>query len=401
MDDGFAAAIRLIETKCPSIRWKMVDVTLPYLELSEELCSWQSGMDDTPNYKEICARFPILQSDVDALPGPQPIHISPFELFDLNQAPRLRAEGWTKEQIDLARRDMAFWHVWGKAGERFGVDFAASQTDLWKSLEPFNTEEQLQAAIKQQMLAYPRLAKRFGGKTKVVPGMLLSASVGVLDDFPFTKSSLMQAGYEVVDTFARPLHREFLSREQLQAYLDSIDQSDKIISSKKKDKCVQTIVLGPDNPHFRQYPIKQLRQFSTIDHYQENRMRFETPEYWSIDLRIINILIVKKNRKSQGLTELLSSAGTQGFNYRVTNQMVLNKAKAWHSAYGIKVLDASMDSFTILFDRLPDDLSPLCSEFFAFCGCLVQRGDEQECALQMKKMAENLRSSKRMTFWWD
>lgn len=60
-----------------------------------------------------------------------------------------------------------------------------------------------------------------------------------------------------------------------------------------------------------------------------------------------------------------------------------------------------MDSFTILFDRLPDDLSPLCSEFFAFCGCLVKRGDEQECALQMKKMADNLRSSKRMTFWWD
>lgn len=401
MDDGFAAAIRLIKTKCPSVRWKMVDVKLPYLELSEELCSWQSGMDDRPDYKEICARFPILQSDVDALPGPQPIDISPFELFDLEKAPQLRAEGWTNEQIALSRRGLAFWSVWGKAQERFGVDYTASQSALWKTLEPFDTEEELQAAIKQQMQAFPGLAKRFGGKKKVVPGMLLSATVGVLDDFPATKSSLMQAGYEVVDTFTRPLHREFLSLEQLQAYLDSIDQSEKIISIRKNDKCVQTIVLGPDNPHFRQYPVKQLRQFSTIDHYQEKRMRFETPEYWSIDLQIINILIVEKSRKSQGLTELLSSAGTQGFNYRVTNQMVLDKVKAWHSAYGIKVLDASMDSFTILFDRLPDDLSPLCSEFFAFCGRLVERGDEQECALQMKKMADNLRSSKRMTFWWD
>ena len=92
---------------------------------------------------------------------------------------------------------------------------------------------------------------------------------------------------------------------------------------------------------------------------------------------------------------------TNGLNYGIDNEGVIEKLKYWDKKYGVTVIEATFEGMKISFRTLPDDLSELCTEFFLFCPDLEMSDDEHSNAARMREMADGLRKTKVMSFWWD
>lgn len=129
---------------------------------------------------------------------------------------------------------------------------------------------------------------------------------------------------------------------------------------------------------------------------------------WSLDRparyearATIKIATAMKMPKDDFGIELVRSQGTNGLNYSVDNDMVIEKLKKWNKQYGISVLEASHDSMTVKFKNLPDDLSELVTEYFLFDPEMEVHGTEQYAASVMRETAKKLRQTHTLSFWWD
>ena len=129
--------------------------------------------------------------------------------------------------------------------------------------------------------------------------------------------------------------------------------------------------------------------------------------------------------------DIVRLKGTNGGNYEIYNEHVIERLQEWQSRYGLKILGAAHDWVTIEFHNLPDDLSALAQEIYDFCpdtisqhfGCFGEMVESMEemgqelpeettelmegldwddhIAAGLQVLQRHLRKNKSLMLWWD
>lgn len=78
--------------------------------------------------------------------------------------------------------------------------------------------------------------------------------------------------------------------------------------------------------------------------------------------------------------QLVREVGTNGDNYELSTEDLIEQFKDWDAKYGIELSDITFDSVTVTFNNLPEDLTDLAVEIYEFCpdtidqhfGCMAE-----------------------------
>jgi hypothetical protein len=126
----------------------------------------------------------------------------------------------------------------------------------------------------------------------------------------------------------------------------------------------------------------------------------------------------------------LREIGTNGDNYDIGTEDVINQLQKWDAEYGIELSDVEFDTVTVIFRNLPEDLTDLAVEIYEFCpdtidqhfGCFaesieIMEGFEQDLADNVKALIQDvdftdddygfellkrsLALNNAVTLWWD
>lgn len=132
------------------------------------------------------------------------------------------------------------------------------------------------------------------------------------------------------------------------------------------------------------------------------KTRVTTPSRFSVDAELLTAILSKESGPGKvDKFDIVRFAGTNG-NSSVSNKILLDRLAKWDSLYGIEVLEAKRDSVTVAFEKLPSDLSELCNEMWLLCPDILERSaGYSENASRLRNFATGLRSSKKVTLWWD
>lgn len=75
----------------------------------------------------------------------------------------------------------------------------------------------------------------------------------------------------------------------------------------------------------------------------------------------------------QDALEQIKQLGTNGCNYDIENQDILDKIIEWNAALNIEVLEVTPDSVMIHFKSLPSDTKRFAQEIYEFCPDVVDQ----------------------------
>ncbi len=82
----------------------------------------------------------------------------------------------------------------------------------------------------------------------------------------------------------------------------------------------------------------------------------------------------------------LRDAGTNGANYDLDTDAIITRLRKWDESYGITISDVKHDALTVAFDAVPEDVSTLAADVYAFCPDTVDQ--HFGCVAEMMEMAE-------------
>lgn len=164
-------------------------------------------------------------------------------------------------------------------------------------------------------------------------------------------------------------------------------------------------ILMTATPQVRQQslsmlPILRIPPGSSVTREGDRHWLITVPERYTATVRLRTATVFKLPAQGSGY-ELVEAQGTNGINYGLNTNAVINKLKYWDKKYGVTVLEASPDSVKIRFKDLPDDISELCTECFLFCPDIELSPNEHESAARLRQLASEIKSTYQMSFWWD
>jgi hypothetical protein len=128
--------------------------------------------------------------------------------------------------------------------------------------------------------------------------------------------------------------------------------------------------------------------------------------------------------------QALRDAGTNGMNFGLDTDDVIEHLKQWDARYGVELADIAGDRVLVRFNHLPDDVSELARDVYAFCpdtidqhwGCIhemVEMSEESGQALPdairelvegvdlaaenygLELLKRSLAKTKAVPLWWD
>ena len=137
-----------------------------------------------------------------------------------------------------------------------------------------------------------------------------------------------------------------------------------------------------------------------------------------------------KLRKINPKLRSVVKAGTNGCNFDLDNEAIIQQLDRWDLLYGIDVSDVGSNKVTVRFLSLPDSLDQIAREIYAFCpdvvdqgfGCFddmvaIQSRDGQEIAPELARLVDgvdlqhpdagllllqrSLRDTRSIALWWD
>lgn len=158
-----------------------------------------------------------------------------------------------------------------------------------------------------------------------------------------------------------------------------------------------------DNPSAMSETLKpglRLLPGSTVSKIDDRHWLIDRPERYIVS-PMLRVSTVFKTPKASSGFDMVRAQGTNGLNYSISNEDVIDKLKYWDKKYGVIIVEATFESMKVSFKKLPDDLSELCTEFFLFCPDIEMSADEHSNAARMRSMADSLKKTKVMSFWWD
>ncbi len=94
--------------------------------------------------------------------------------------------------------------------------------------------------------------------------------------------------------------------------------------------------------------------------------------------------------------EILRIMHTDGDDYDISNQDVIDRLKEWEVHSPFDIIGADSDWVEIEFKRLPKDLDAFAEEVYDFCPDAVDQGPGSVAAL-----AKEIQKTKKLFLWWD
>lgn len=100
--------------------------------------------------------------------------------------------------------------------------------------------------------------------------------------------------------------------------------------------------------------------------------------------------------QSQNKFEPLLFEATNGVNYDIDTQMIIDKLKEWNSKYGIELDGVGGDFVSGEFKNKPTDIPKFAKEMYDFCPDIVDQG-----VGSIKGLEKTLKDSNEFFLWWD
>ncbi|WP_299118954.1 DUF4253 domain-containing protein [uncultured Winogradskyella sp.] len=94
--------------------------------------------------------------------------------------------------------------------------------------------------------------------------------------------------------------------------------------------------------------------------------------------------------------KIIEQIGTNGLNYDVYNQDILNQLKAWHAEVDFKFVVIDVARIHAYMNKLPKDLSKFTSDVYEFCPDVIDQGYSD-----MDEMISDYKDNKYFWLWWD
>jgi Domain of unknown function (DUF4253) len=94
--------------------------------------------------------------------------------------------------------------------------------------------------------------------------------------------------------------------------------------------------------------------------------------------------------------EILRVMHTDGDDYDITNQDVIDRLKEWEKTSPFDIIGAENDRVELEFKVLPKDLKAFVEEVYEFCPDALERGPGGAADL-----VNEIRKTKRLLLWWD
>lgn len=92
----------------------------------------------------------------------------------------------------------------------------------------------------------------------------------------------------------------------------------------------------------------------------------------------------------------LAIVRTDGINYDLDHEKVIERYKAWDKKYGLKLVGAGQDWLEAEFSNPPNDWQAFAKEVYEFCPDVVDQGTGDVASL-----AKEMQESNTLYLWWD
>lgn len=99
---------------------------------------------------------------------------------------------------------------------------------------------------------------------------------------------------------------------------------------------------------------------------------------------------------STDLYEILKQVQTDGINWDIDNDSLLKIIKNFDNKYSLQLVGASGDWCEFKINKQPRDWMEIAKEAYKVCPDIVDQGSGT-----IKNLAEEMRQTKRLYFWWD
>lgn len=100
--------------------------------------------------------------------------------------------------------------------------------------------------------------------------------------------------------------------------------------------------------------------------------------------------------KSTDKYDILRALKTNGINYDIDTDSLIEKLTKWEKEYGIEIEGADGDWVDIKFNKLPIDTKKFTKEIYEFCPDSVDQG-----VGSLKELENYLKEHKGVFLWWD
>ena len=94
--------------------------------------------------------------------------------------------------------------------------------------------------------------------------------------------------------------------------------------------------------------------------------------------------------------EILRIMNTNGDDYDISNQDVIERLKEWEQHLSFDIIGADNDWVEIEFRALPKDLDAFAEEVYDFCPDAVDQGPGS-----VEGLSKDIKKTKRLFLWWD
>lgn len=100
--------------------------------------------------------------------------------------------------------------------------------------------------------------------------------------------------------------------------------------------------------------------------------------------------------RSSDQFEPLRIMQTNGWNYDIGPDAVIQQLQEWHTAYGLDIHGAGFDWVEASFEKQPEDMLAFAEIVYGWCPDVVDQGTET-----VERLAQEMAQSNTLYLWWD
>lgn len=113
---------------------------------------------------------------------------------------------------------------------------------------------------------------------------------------------------------------------------------------------------------------------------------------FNIGNKLDNIAVLRTTNKF----DILKSIGTDGINYNINSDSLISIIKEFDNKYSLELIGASGDWCEFIIHKEPKDWTQFAKEVYKVCPDVVDQGTNT-----INELANEMKLSKRLYFWWD
>ncbi|MDU1911761.1 DUF4253 domain-containing protein [Fusobacterium sp.] len=100
--------------------------------------------------------------------------------------------------------------------------------------------------------------------------------------------------------------------------------------------------------------------------------------------------------KGKDKFDILKYRRTDGINYGLETEDIIEKVSEWDKKYEIDIIGCSRDWVLIKLNKLPQNLDEFSKEVYEFCPDIVDQG-----VGSIESLKESIKMNKELFLWWD